>query len=88
MLYQGRFRIYHEAAEEFEWIKNTYMTKDNRLNELVDLRNYLKENVRRGHAAYDKVTTLINEIDCYWWDLFTQGNGGQVKQWRKDLYSK
>lgn len=86
MLHQGRFRIYHEAVKVFDWITKTYMSKDKRLNELVDLRNYLKVNVTKKHAAYDNVTTLINEIDRYWWDLFTQGNGGQMKQWRKDSY--
>lgn len=80
MLEQECFCIYHEATEEFEWIKNTYMTKDKRLNELVDLRNHLKINVKNKHLDYDKVTRLINEIDRYWWNLFTYGNGRQVKK--------
>ena len=80
MLVVGRFRIVNESKEEFEWIKNSSsLSKEEKLNELVDLRNYLKETYLlkklAGNDTFkENVSNIINEIDKYWWHLFTKGD--------------
>lgn len=83
MLPMGRFRMLNEARKEFDWIKKAKLTKSEKLNELVDLRNYLKETYQFTEAKRKKfaslqedITILINEIDKYWWELFTKGKAG------------
>jgi len=80
LLVVGRFRIVNESKEEFEWIKNSSsLSKEEKLNELVDLRNYLKETYLlkklAGNDTFkENVSNIINEIDKYWWHLFTKGD--------------
>ena len=71
-------QVITEARNEFHWIKNSTLEKDEKLNELVDLRNYLTESYvmkKRYEDHYmflQKVSNLITEIDQYWWKLFTE----------------
>lgn len=74
----SKSKIITEASSEFEWIKSSLLEKDEKLNELVDLRNYLTESYvmkKRYEDHYmflQKVSNLITEIDQYWWKLFTE----------------
>lgn len=83
MIFMGRFRIINEAKKEFEWIKNAKLNESEKLNELVDLRNYLKETfllmekVKEDYPNFYKdLTILVSEIDKYWWKMFTGGKTG------------
>lgn len=76
-------KVVRECKEEFNWIKNAQINNSDKLNELVDLRNYLKETYQLTEAKRKKyaslqedITILINEIDKYWWELFTKGKAG------------
>lgn len=76
----GRFRILNEARKEFSWIKQATLKDVERLNELQDLRDYLRETYQLSDFKKQKysmiqqeLTGLINEIDRYWWNLFTKG---------------
>ena len=73
-------KVIRECREEFNWIKNAQFNNAEKLNELVDLRNYLKETYQLSEAKREKyaslqedITILISEIDKHWWDLFTKG---------------
>ena len=76
----GRFGIVQEAKSEFDWIKNSKLHRDEKLKELMELRNYLKEtfllhreNEDDNHTFREKLTILVNDIDKFWWKVFTKG---------------
>jgi len=71
-------KIITEASSEFEWIKSSSLEKDEKLNELVDLRNFLTETYlmnkryKQHYKLLQEVSNLVSEIDKYWWKLFTE----------------
>jgi len=74
------FKILQEFHYEFVWIKIHSMKRQHKLKELVDLRNFLKEyqlfseEVKIDDIFYEKISSLVNEIDNYWWIIF-RGKG-------------
>lgn len=74
----SKSRIINEAKDEFEQIKFLNLTEEEKLNELVKLRNFLKETyILSGYyddfkSLLNEIESLINDIDTYWWDLFTK----------------
>lgn len=72
-------QIISEVKKEFNSIKQSDLSVNEKLNELVNLRNYLKETYifGRNYQEYGiflkQIERLINEIDSYWWMIFTKG---------------
>lgn len=71
-------KIITEASSEFEWIKSSSLEKDEKLNELANLRNFLTETYlmnkryKQHYKLLQEVSNLVSEIDKYWWKLFTE----------------
>lgn len=76
----GKSRIISEAKKDFEAIVISNLPEQDKLDELVILRNYLKETYilsgkyEEFQSALREIDKLINEIDSYWWNLFTSKN--------------
>lgn len=77
---KGKFAVVQEANEYFTWIKGNHLDGNEKLNELVQLRNFLKETFvlknkdkEENRDFIAKIDLLISEIDRYWWKLFTKG---------------
>lgn len=76
MLIHGKYRIIKEAKNEFQWIKYSKMSNDEKLAELVNLRNYLYklyllDPLDECERFVESVREIVVEIDKYWWLLFT-----------------
>jgi len=79
----SKHQIIKEAKDEFEQIMESNLTEDEKLNELVKLRNYLKETYILS-GFYDEYQSLVNDleslisdIDSCWWDIFTKGGNSK-----------
>lgn len=74
----SKTQIVNDAAEEFKAIINSNLTENEMLEELVNLRNYLKETYilsgkyDESPSLLNRIESLINEIDEFWWELFTK----------------
>src|SRR5690554_3731018 len=55
-------KVVRECKEEFNWIKNAQINNRDKLNELVDLRNYLKETYQLTEAKRKKYASLQEDI--------------------------
>lgn len=76
----GKTRIVYESKKEFESILKADLSEKDKLNELVKLRNYLKETyIMSGKyeefpRPLKEIENLIAEIDAHWWKVFTKGD--------------
>jgi len=80
MLIAGKTRILFESKKEFDSILKAESSEEDQLNELVKLRNYLKETyIMSGKyeefpRQIKEIEKLIAEIDAHWWKVFTKGD--------------
>lgn len=76
----GKSRIISEAKKDFEAIITSDLSDQDKLNELVILRNYLKETYilsgkyEEFQRSLREIKKIINIIDSHWWNLFTSKN--------------
>lgn len=73
----GKNRIISEAKKDFEAIVTSNLPEPDKLDELVTLRNYLKETYilsgkyEEFQRSLREIKKLINKIDLHWWSIFT-----------------
>lgn len=73
-------KVVTNGRNQFNRIKAVNISRKQRLDDLQDLRDMLRYDYqlsKQKQVIYsdiqDKLNNLIDEIDKYWWNLFTKG---------------
>lgn len=72
--------IVNNAKRKFYKLKKSNLSNEQLLDELQDLRDSLRgkyqmtvKRINKYHSIQIELNQLINQIDKYWWNLFTKG---------------